>query len=103
MSAIADTAESYIGTIAEDCSKFVQNCYAAHGIKIPRSSGQIYNQGNPSNGSRGDIVCWNGHVGICDGNGNVIHAYNSDYKVSKDSISQVSDWDHRSVIGYVNY
>ena len=41
MSAIADTAESYIGTIAEDCSKFVQNCYAAHGIKIPRSSGQI--------------------------------------------------------------
>ena len=103
MSAIADTAEKYIGQKWEDCSKFVQDCYKEHRISIPRNSSSIYNQGASSNGSRGDIVCWNGHVGICDGKGNVIHAYRSESKVSKDSISDVSKWDNRSVKGYVTY
>ena len=103
MSAIADTAESHIGEIWQDCSKFVQDCYAVNGITIPRTFGEIYNQGKSSNGSRGDIVCWNGHVGICDGSGNVIHSYHDSREVCKDSISNVSKWDKRSVKGYVTY
>ena len=103
MSAIADTAESHLGEKWEDCSKFVQDCYKAHGINIPRNSGNIYSEGTQSDGSRGDIVCWNGHVGICDGYGNVIHSYRNDHKVYKDSINDVSSWDRRNVIGYVTY
>ena len=103
MSDIATTAESHRNEKWEDCSKFVQDCYKAHGIDIPRNSSDIYNQGTPSNGSRGDIVCWNGHVGICDGNGNVIHCYRDDHKIYIDPISNVSSWDRRNVKGYVTY
>ena len=103
MSAIAATAESQRGKKWKDCSKFVQDCYKAHEIFIPRNSDAIFNQGRQSNGSRGDIVCWNGHVGICDGNGNVIHCYRKDNKVYIDPISNVSSWDGKSVKGYVTY
>ena len=103
MSAIADTAESLINKEWEDCSSFVKYCYAVHNINIPRGSAEIFNKGIKSNGKRGDIVCWAGHVGICDGNGKVIHAYHKNSIVCKDSINDVSAWDKRSVKGYVTY
>jgi cell wall-associated NlpC family hydrolase len=81
----------------------VQDCYKAHGINIPWNSGNIYSEGTQSDGSRGDIVCWNGHVGICDGYGNVIHSYRKDHKVYKDNIDEVTSWDKRNVKGYVTY
>ncbi len=83
-----------------DCSSFVQFCYAKNHISIPRSSSEQWNKGQQGNGSAGDIACWNGHVGICDGYGNVIHSYRSDQKIYKDSIEDVSTWDKRKLKGY---
>ena len=105
MSDIAATAESLIGqeTGTYDCSAFTQHVYSLHGKSIPRTSGEQYKKGTPSNGAAGDIVCWSGHVGICDGNGNVIHSYNANHNIRKDSIANVSKWDGRKVLGYVTF
>ena len=102
MSNILNSAESLIGkeTGTWDCSEFVSHVYSLHGISVPHSSSQIWSQGQNGNGSAGDIVCWNGHVGICDGNGNVIHSYNDNKNIRKDSIANVSKWDKREVKGY---
>ena len=105
MSDIAATAEGLIGqeTGTYDCSAFTQHVYSLHGKSIPRTSGEQYNKGTKSNGAAGDIVCWSGHVGICDGNGNVIHSYNANHNIRKDSIANVSKWDGRKVLGYVTF
>ena len=105
MSAIATTAENCIGKMTGkfDCSAFTQYVYSQHNKKIPRTSGEQYSQGTASTGAAGDIVCWNGHVGICDGNGKVIHSYNSNHNIRKDSIANVSKWDNREVKGYVKF
>ena len=105
MSDIASTAEGLIGQLTGkyDCSGFTQYVYSLHGKSIPRTSGEQYNQGTKSDGSAGDIVCWSGHVGICDGQGNVIHSYNANHNIRKDPISKVSKWDGRTVKGYVKF
>ena len=105
MTEIAETAENLIGTNEGtwDCSAFTQYVYSQHGKSIPRTSGEQYNQGTSSSGDAGDIVCWSGHVGICDGNGNVIHSYTASHKIRKDSIANVSKWDNRTVKGYVTF
>ena len=105
MSDIAETAESFIGKMTGqyDCSGFTQYVYSLHGKSIPHSSEEQFNQGIKSDGSAGDIVCWNGHVGICDGKGNVIHSYNSNHNIKKNSIAKVSDWDGKTVKGYVRF
>lgn len=103
MTNILSTAENLIGkkTGEFDCSGFVVYCYNQNGINnVPHSSSEIQSKGNPGNGSSGDIVCWNGHVGICDGSGNVIHSYNNNHQIRKDSIANVSKWDKREVKGY---
>ena len=105
MSKIASFAASCIGTMTGkyDCSGFTQYCYKSNGINIPRTSYDQFSNGIKSNGGAGDIVCWNGHVGICDGNGNVIHSYNSNHNIRRDPISSVSRWDNRTVLGYVKF
>ena len=105
MSDIAATAEGLIGKLtgSYDCSGFTQYVYSQHGKSIPRTSGEQYNKGTKSSGGAGDIVCWSGHVGICDGNGNVIHSYNKNHNIRKDSIANVSKWDNRKVLGYVTF
>ena len=105
MTDIANFAESCIGTMTGqfDCSGFTQYCYKMCGKNIPRTSGEQWSQGIRSNGGPGDIVCWNGHVGICDGNGNVIHSYNANHNIKKNSIADVSRWDNRQVLGYVRF
>ena len=105
MSGIVSTAEGLIGkeTGTYDCSAFTQHVYSLHGKSIPRTSGEQYKQGTKSSGGAGDIVCWSGHVGICDGAGNVIHSYNSNHNIRKDPISKVSKWDGRTVKGYVKF
>lgn len=65
------------GSSSFDCSGFVQYCYAAAGVGLPRDS---YSQGatgsNTSNPQAGDIVCWGWHVGIYLGGGMMIDAGN---------------------------
>ena len=75
-----------------DCSGFVKFCYNQNGINnVPHSSSAIWQNGSPGDGSIGDIACWNGHVGICDGKGNVIHSYHDGHLIVAHTIKQVSD------------
>ena len=86
-----------------DCSGFVAYCYGKKGKTVPHSSAGIWNQGSNGDGSAGDIACWDGHVGITDGRGNVIHSYHDDHSICKDSISDVSEWDKRTFKGYKRF
>ena len=87
-----------------DCSGFVYYVHRELGYNTPRESGALLNGGSAGSGAAGDVVCWNGHVGICDGNGNVIHAYGTNNgKVKINSIADVSRWDGRAVLGYRRY
>ena len=88
-----------------DCSGFVKYCYEKNGIKtVPPSSSSIWRDGKKGDGSIGDIACWNGHVGICDGKGNVIHSYHKGMEIVAHSISKISEpnWSG-PLLGYRRY
>lgn len=87
--AIADYACQFIGnpyvwggtslTNGADCSGFVQSVFAQFGISLPRTSYDqrgvgvaiSYDQAMP-----GDIICYDGHVGIYIGGGQIVNAQN---------------------------
>lgn len=65
-------------TAGADCSGFVQSVYSNFGISMPRTSGEMryagmevgsYEQALP-----GDVFCYDGHVGIYMGNGQIVNA-----------------------------
>ena len=86
-----DKDKKYAGKF--DCSLFVQYCYEKNGKNnVPRSSSEMWKNGLPGDGSAGDIACWNGHVGICDGSGNVIHCYHGNRVIVAHPISQINEW-----------
>lgn len=88
--AIVDYACQFIGnpyvwggtslTNGADCSGFVQSVFKNFGINLPRTSGEMRSSGtavNYSDAMPGDIVCYDGHVGIYMGNGQIVNAINS--------------------------
>lgn len=64
-------------TNGADCSGFVQSVFANFGISLPRTSyeqrragiGVSYEEAIP-----GDLICYDGHVGIYIGNGQIVNA-----------------------------
>lgn len=67
-------------TNGADCSGFVQSVFAEFGVNLPRTSGEMRSVGtevNYENALPGDIICYDGHVGIYMGDGQIVNAINS--------------------------
>lgn len=88
--AIVDYACQFIGnpyvwggtslTEGADCSGFVQSVFAHFGISLPRTTWDMENVGTPVNYDQavaGDLILYDGHVGIYMGNGEIVNAINS--------------------------
>lgn len=64
-------------TNGADCSGFVQSVFANFGISLPRTSSQQRTVGvgvSYEEALPGDIVCYDGHVGIYVGEGQIVNA-----------------------------
>lgn len=64
-------------THGADCSGFVQSVYKHFGVSLPRTSYSMEHVGREvsySDMQPGDIVCYEGHVGIYAGNGQLVNA-----------------------------
>ena len=85
--AVIDYARQFIGnpyvwggtslTNGADCSGFVQSVYAHFGFSLPRTSTAQRGVGRAvsyAEAQPGDIICYNGHVGIYAGNGQIVNA-----------------------------
>lgn len=88
--AIVDYACQFIGnpyvwggtslTDGADCSGFVQSVFAHFGISLPRTTWDMENVGTPVSYDQaiaGDIILYDGHVGIYMGDGQIVNAINS--------------------------
>lgn len=84
---IANYACQYVGcpyvsggtslTNGADCSGFTYRVYADFGYSLPRTSYSQRSSGTGvdyANAQPGDIVCYEGHVGIYIGDGKIVHA-----------------------------
>lgn len=60
-----------------DCSGLVQFAFTSVGAAVPRTSGELAQAGTEVSVDAiavGDLVCWEGHVGIYVGGGQYVHA-----------------------------
>lgn len=67
-------------TNGADCSGFVQSVFAHFGVSLPRTSAEMRGSGTGVSYSEaipGDIICYDGHVGIYMGDGQIVNAINS--------------------------
>ena len=85
--AVVDYAMQFVGnpyvwggtslTNGADCSGFVQSVYANFGVSMPRTSSAMRSAGTEVSCSEavpGDVICYEGHVGIYIGNGQIVNA-----------------------------
>ena len=99
-----DFAKQFIGnpyvwggtslTNGADCSGFVQSVYAHFGFSLPRTSTAQRGVGRAvsyAEAQPGDIICYNGHVGIYAGNGQIVNAqdpaHGSDFQRLRTQVS----------------
>lgn len=105
-SAVVSYASQFVGnpyvwggtslTNGADCSGFVMSVYAHFGVSLPHSSSALRNVGTGVSLSEikpGDIVCYEGHVGIYAGNNTLVHASNK-----KDGIKYTSPITYRNIV-----
>lgn len=87
--AVANYASQFVGnpyvwggtslTNGADCSGFVLSVYAHFGVSLPHSDAAQRSAGRAvswEDRQPGDIICYDGHVGIYAGNNTIIHASN---------------------------
>ena len=105
-SRIASYAQQFVGnpyvwggtslTNGADCSGFVQSVYANFGVSLPRTSYEQQNAGTEvsyADAQPGDLICYGGHVAIYMGNGQIVHASNS-----QDGIKISNDATYRTIV-----
>lgn len=66
-------------TDGADCSGFVQSVFAHFGISLPRTTYDQINAGvevSYDQAMTGDLICYDGHIGIYIGNGQIVNAQN---------------------------
>lgn len=66
-------------TDGADCSVFVQSVFAHFGISLPRTTYDQINAGvevSYDQAMPGDLICYDGHIGIYIGNGQIVNAQN---------------------------
>ncbi len=67
-----------------DCSGFTSYVYAHFGISIPSysySQRSVGKEVSYANAKAGDLICYNGHVAIYMGNGQIVHAKGTAYGI----------------------
>lgn len=87
-------------TNGTDCSGFVNLVHAHFGISTPRQSSALAGGGravSDSDKQPGDVVCYQGHVGIYIGNNQIVHAS------TPSSGIKVTNMYYRSVLGIRRY
>ncbi|MFP3153484.1 NlpC/P60 family protein [Lachnospiraceae bacterium ZAX-1] len=85
--AIVDYACTFVGNpyvwggndpnTGADCSGFIKYVYGHYGIGLPRTSYELRSSGQEvsyANARAGDIICYEGHVAIYMGGGQIVHA-----------------------------
>ena len=105
-SSIVDYALQFVGnpyvwggtslTSGADCSGFTQSVYANFGVSLPRTSYEQQNAGTEvsyADAQPGDLICYGGHVAIYMGNGQIVHASNS-----QDGIKISNDATYRTIL-----
>ena len=105
-SSIVDYATQFVGnpyvwggtslTGGADCSGFTQSVYAQFGYSLPRTSYEQQNWGTEvsyADAQPGDLICYGGHVAIYMGNGQIVHASNS-----QDGIKISNDATYRTIL-----
>ncbi len=110
---IVDYAKQFVGnkyvwggeslTNGCDCSGFVMAVYKHFGYSLPHSSSALRSVGNivvkskntwqESDLKPGDIICYDGHVAIYDGNGKIVEAQSS-----KAGITDNRKWNSQTVL-----
>lgn len=96
--AVVDYAMQFVGnpyvwggtslTNGADCSGFVQSVYANFGVSMPRTSSAMRSAGTEVSYSEavpGDVICYEGHVGIYIGNGQIVNAIDEAHGIAVSS------------------
>lgn len=81
-----------------DCSGFVLAVYKHFGISLPHNANTQRNYGNGytlKTAKAGDLICYDGHIGIYIGNNQIVHAMDHAHGMTVSTIG----YNHKKILG----